>query len=66
VDFVIARNSKQLENTAFRKQDLFPSSGDGKENADSVGSLRKRHPQSPVHKQVPLYKSKDIREGDLQ
>jgi hypothetical protein len=37
----IVRNSK-LENTTFRKLDLFPSSDEGRETY-SVGSLRKSH-----------------------
>jgi hypothetical protein len=33
------RNSKQLENTKFRKLDLFPSSGERKETPALLSSL---------------------------
>jgi hypothetical protein len=42
--FTIVLYSKKIENTTFRKQDLFPSSGEGG-GTYSVGSLRKREPQ---------------------
>jgi hypothetical protein len=40
-DFVHRPVFYKLENTTFRKLDLFPSSGEGEETY-SVGSLRKR------------------------
>jgi hypothetical protein len=42
----IVRYSKRLEKTMFRKLDPFPVSGDGRGDTNSVGSLRKRKPQS--------------------
>jgi hypothetical protein len=35
--------SKKIENTAFRKLDVFPSSGEGERETYSVGSLRKNN-----------------------
>jgi hypothetical protein len=37
----IIQNSKQLENTTFRKLDLFPSSGDRKETPTLLGPLER-------------------------
>jgi hypothetical protein len=31
ISLSVVRKSKQLENTTFRKLDLFPSSGEGRE-----------------------------------
>jgi hypothetical protein len=35
----IVRDSKYLENTTFRKLDLFPSSSEGRETPTLLGSL---------------------------
>jgi hypothetical protein len=37
----IAHNSKRLENTTFRKLDLFPSSGNGRETPTLLGRLER-------------------------
>jgi hypothetical protein len=37
----IVRNSNELENTTFRKLDLFPSSGEERETSTLLGPLER-------------------------
>jgi hypothetical protein len=39
--FLVCPSSGIVKNTAFRKLDLFPSSGEGNRNTCSVGSVTK-------------------------